>query len=286
MDADAAPGASPRIGGDERRMIVALGWLKRRVGELRSPKSGFWRTRAGLEARPTGNECCAMKRPDKCVVRPVIRLCAFGLLAVAAMAPQADAWLNSADPRLQAWGAYMVLRERRTEAIPTLLAMLARYQVVEEISQAEVLDALIQLGVDVPTGDAQRIYPEFPVQSLILLSRSPEDTAPALLAIFKSAREPAAWLAAGNLLLQRRADGFAAAIVESMTVHALVGVTEPNTGGGFGGADCAAGWQGRRCQKPDGRHWESTRSQGAATACSPEPRYWRPEPIRLTITGR
>ena len=50
------------------------------------------------------------------------------------MAPLASAWLNSADPRMQAWGAYMVLRDRRTEAIPVLLEMVARYPVVEEIA--------------------------------------------------------------------------------------------------------------------------------------------------------
>ena len=93
-------------------------------------------------------------------------------------------------------------------------------------------------------GDAQRIYPEFPVQSLILLSRSQEDTSPALLAIFKSERRwAAAWLAAGALLLERHAEGFAATVLEGMTVHAQVIVTEPNAGGGMGGSStcCGAG---------------------------------------------
>jgi len=77
----------------------------------------------------------------------------------------------------------MLLRDRCTEAIPDLLEMSARYPMVEEIdTQGEVrqhdampgvLDALIQLGAEVPAGDAQRIYPEFPVQSLILLTRCP-----------------------------------------------------------------------------------------------------------------
>ncbi len=164
-------------------------------------------------------------------------------------APLADAWLKSADPRLRAWGAYMVLRDRRTDEIPTLLTMLGEDAVVEEMaSQADidnhsamlgVLDALIQFGVAVPAADAQRIYPEFPVQSLILLARAPDDPAPALLDIFHS--EPpraAAWLAAGNLLLARRADGFAAAVWGHMTVHVQITVREPNTGGGYGGGQC------------------------------------------------
>jgi len=63
------------------------------------------------------------------------RLCACALLAIAARAQQAPpdpaavmagldtqsahlatAWLHSDDPRTQAWGAYLVLRDRSTEA--------------------------------------------------------------------------------------------------------------------------------------------------------------------------
>ena len=208
---------------------------------------------------------------------PTLRLCACALLAVAApaqqappdpaavmdgiekrMAPLSSAWLNSADPRTQAWGAYIVLRDRRTDAIPALLEMLAAFSVVDEAAtQADadrhyamlaVLDTLIHLGADVPAADAQRIYPEFPVQSLILLSRSPNDSpdaVPTLLEIFTSERRSqAAWLAAGNLLLQRCAEGFATAIVEGLTVHAVVTVTEPNAGGGFWGGVLCCGLGG------------------------------------------
>jgi hypothetical protein len=209
---------------------------------------------------------------SKYMLRSAFCWCAWGLGALASaqqappdpvtvmgsldkqMGPMASTWLHSADPRMQAWGAYLVLRDRHTEAIPDLLGMLAGFPVVEEVAtpgdadrhdvMLGVLDALIQFGAQVPAVDAERIYPEFPVQSLILLSRSQEDTTPALLAIFKSERRsPAAWLAAGALLLKRRAEGFAAAVVEAMTVHALVMVTEPGTGYGSGGSAlcCGAG---------------------------------------------
>lgn len=169
------------------------------------------------------------------------------------LAPFASAWLNSADPRVEAWGAYLVLRDQRTDAIPVLLSMLEAYPVIpQEASQLEVdrhdamlgvLDALIQFDAPVPAADAQRIYPEFPVQSLVLLARSQEDTADALLDIFRNEqRWQAAWLAVGNLLSARRAAGFAAAVIEGMTVHLQVIVTEPQTGGGFGGGSfCCAG---------------------------------------------
>ena len=205
------------------------------------------------------------------MLRPTFGSCALALLAIVAraqqappdpatvmenlekqMAPLASAWLHSADPRTQAWGAYIVLRDGRTEAIPDLLALVAGFPVVEEVAMPAdvdrhdamlgVLDAIIQFGAQVPASDTQRICPEFPVQSLILLSRSEEDTAPALLAIFKSERRwPAAWLAAGDFLLERHAEGFAAAVVEGMTVHAQVMVTEPGIRWGTGGSAFCGG---------------------------------------------
>src|SRR5580704_16064979 len=85
------------------------------------------------------------------MLRACFRSCACGLLAMAAlaqqgppdpatvmgslnqqMAPLASAWLHSADARLQAWGAYAVLRDQRTEAIPDLLAMVAGFPVLEQ----------------------------------------------------------------------------------------------------------------------------------------------------------
>ncbi len=205
------------------------------------------------------------------MLKSAVGLCACGLLFAQDTPPDpeavlsaqdqhmgalASAWLHSADPRLQAWGAYIVLRDRHTGAIPDLLGMVDRFAVVEQVaSQAEldqhdamlgVLDALIQFGAPVPAVDAARIYPEFPVQALILLSRSQEDPSPSLLEIFKSEqRWPAAWLAAGALLLEHRAEGFAAALIESLTVHAEIMVTEPDTGFGHGGsAMCCGGSPG------------------------------------------
>ncbi len=210
--------------------------------------------------------------------RAAFRLCACAVLAIAAAlaqpapsdpaiivanlekqtGPLAEAWLHSPDPRFQAWGAYLVLRDRHTEAIPDLLAIVAGFQVVEnaatvaDVDQHDamlgVLDALIQFGAEVPLADAQRLYPQFPVQSLILLSRSQEDTTPALLAIFQSEqRWRAAWLAAGNILVQRRAEGFAAAVLAGLTVHAQVDVYDSGVGGGFGGGSlcCGLGGQSR-----------------------------------------
>jgi hypothetical protein len=104
-----------------------------------------------------------------------------------------------------------------------------------------VLDALIQLHSDaparanasansgVPSQDVIKIYPEFPVQSLLLMQRGwIGRSAPLLMEIFKTEQDrPGAWLAAGNMLAQPNNRVFAAALLDSMTVHALVKVTTP-----------------------------------------------------------
>ena len=171
------------------------------------------------------------------------------------VAPLANAWLNSADARTRAWGAYVVLRDWHTELIPDLESMLRAHRAVEQAGapvDAEehfvmlgVLDALIEFGAEVPASEARRIYDEFPAQSLILLARSQEDAMPALLDIFGSKRHrPPAWLAAGNVLFQHRAAGFASLVVENLTVHALAIVADSNSGGGTGGSSscCGAGY--------------------------------------------
>jgi hypothetical protein len=169
------------------------------------------------------------------------------------MAPVTNAWLKSNDSRTQAWGAYLALRDRRMDAMLALFEMLANYPTTGEESEQtssdrhdamlEALDALIQLGARVPAADAQRIYPVFPVQSLILLARSKGDASSALLSIFKSEqRWPVAWLAAGNLLAQQTVKGFAAAVVEGMTIHAQVTVVDANRQyGGGEGISCGPG---------------------------------------------
>jgi hypothetical protein len=159
------------------------------------------------------------------------------------VAPVVSAWLKSDDPRMQAWGAFLALRDRRAEAVPRLLEMMANYPAAEEHdAMLEVLDALIQLGAQAPVADAQRMYPEFPVQSLILLSRAKEEATPALFSFFKAEGTwPVAWLASGNLLFQRRARGFSAAVIEGMTVHAQVVVRDPGARGGTGGSASCCG---------------------------------------------
>jgi hypothetical protein len=153
-------------------------------------------------------------------------------------------WIHSTDARLRAWGAYWVLREHQTQFIPDLLSQVADYVPSEntsgEITDAHaamiaVLDALIQFNVKVPVADLVKLRPEFRAQTLILLRRSGDDSFQQLLAIFQGEHSwPSEWLAAGNLLANGHAPGFAAALLHGMTVHALVkirpGEEQPGTG--------------------------------------------------------
>src|ERR1700722_10223710 len=106
-------------------------------------------------------------RRSECMLRLPFRACACGLVAMAAlaqqappdpasvlgnldqqMAPLASAWLHNSDPRVRAWGAYIVLRDRRTEAIPDLLAMVTEFPVAEQpATQADTDRHDAMLGV-------------------------------------------------------------------------------------------------------------------------------------------
>jgi hypothetical protein len=167
----------------------------------------------------------------------------------------AASWLNSGDPRLQAWGAYAVLQNRQTELIPDLVALADAYEVSglpvvstlrdQHDAMLAILDALIQLDPPISGDKSARLYSEFPTQSLILLSRgwisqdSLNSSNSALLEIFRSEHSQRAWLAAGNILAERRADGFAASVLGSMTVHMNLLVTIPlRSEGAFGEFIC------------------------------------------------
>jgi hypothetical protein len=116
--------------------------------------------------------------------------------------------LGSGQPRDTAWAAYSVARQGRQDLIPNLAALIASYQAVPlqdrnsvppEVAAIEaVADALIQLEARLPAATIMHLYPQFPAQTMILLSRSPDSTA-AVLEIFQTTHSGYLWLAAGNL---------------------------------------------------------------------------------------
>ena len=114
----------------------------------------------------------------------------------------AAGWLQSDDPRKIAWGAWLARVDQQKELIPVLIQKVVEYPSSDPFPDwtgdsshnalLAVLDALIELRANVPTGEAHKLFPEFAAQSVILLVRSPEDAQPALLDIFDRAQGNAA----------------------------------------------------------------------------------------------
>jgi hypothetical protein len=170
----------------------------------------------------------------------------------------AATWLASSDARTRAWGAYLALRDRREELLPKLIGLAEGYPVKsgplhpaqqepllwqgamfsDHTATLGVLDAIIQMDGKVPPKEAARLYPEFPVQALILLANGGPEASSFLLDIFQENSQnshPLVWLAAGNLLMKLKPAGFAAAVLGGLTVNASVHVIDkggPNPAGG------------------------------------------------------
>lgn len=113
-------------------------------------------------------------------------------------------------PRDVAWAAYNAARQDRKDLIPDLAALVDSYPGVplderarrvrpEDAAIEAVADALIQLQASLPARTVMHLYPNFPAQTIILLSRAPDNTG-ALLDIYKDTPSRDLWLAAGNLL--------------------------------------------------------------------------------------
>jgi hypothetical protein len=157
----------------------------------------------------------------------------------------ASTWLHSGDPRLEAWGAYVVLRDKHKALIPELLAMADAYQVSglpvlntrreQHDAMLAILDTLIQMDAAITGDESKRLYSEFPAQTLILLRRAGMSSDSFLLEVFLTEHSQRKWLAVGDILAERKARGFAAAVLGNMTVHATIRVgTSSSSGEGVG----------------------------------------------------
>lgn len=177
----------------------------------------------------------------------------------------AAAWLGSSDARVRAWGAYLAQRDHRRELLPRLIGVAEEYPVKPGLpadsagrddhdAMLGVLDAILQLGGRLALERAATIYPEFPVQSLIFLSHGDPEADDFLLDIFRQeSQRTDAWLAAGNMLMNRKPSGFAAAILGAFTVDAYIRVVDKGSGavpGGGSGGSCSSGLPGPRTGWP------------------------------------
>jgi hypothetical protein len=167
-------------------------------------------------------------------------------------------WLEQRNPRLLAWAAFWTERDEQFQRVPQLLEIVAHYTSVaggspnssnwtdQDAALQAVLDALICLHADVPANQAEALYAKFPVQALVLLSRSHDDTREALLRILDRAQWLTDWLAAANLLAAKPPAGLAARLIKTIAIEATLRVLDPGRdalGEGWGG-DCASGGDG------------------------------------------
>jgi hypothetical protein len=158
----------------------------------------------------------------------------------------ATEWLNSNNPRELAWGAWVAKQDRAASLIPLLIEKVDAYRPGSERDRHDamlsVLDALIEMRAPVAPVEARKLFPEFAAQSLILLVRSKDDATAELLDVFRTAQANWDWLAAGNVLAEKRTPGFAALLLAKFTQHLTIDVTDPNSGGNIGGGGSECGF--------------------------------------------
>ena len=168
-------------------------------------------------------------------------------------------WLEQQDRRRLAWAAFWIERDDQFQRVPQLVDIVARYNSSAENPSSSsnwtdydaalmaVLDALIYLHADVPINEAEALYGKFPVQALILLSRSHDDTEKPLLRILDKTTNFIDWLAAADLLAAKPPAGFAARLLKAIAINAALRVLDPGQnalGEGWGG-DCLSGGEDR-----------------------------------------
>jgi hypothetical protein len=163
--------------------------------------------------------------------------------------------LLASDPREVAWAAYTIGRDNRSEMTPSLAALIGAYHIgsipggpipdrgsmpPEAAAIEAVADALIRLQAVLPGDVVMRLYPQFPAQTIILLSRASDNTAP-LLYIFQTTRWRDLWLAAGNLLALHPPPEFVRSLLGGFVATFTFRVVAPSSDAGYGeSSGCAA----------------------------------------------
>lgn len=156
-------------------------------------------------------------------------------------------WLQANDPRLVSWGAYLVAKDSRRELIPDLIEQMDlsridpaaagpyRGRTGRTAALAAVLDALIRLEAQVlPDRLVKLRGPDFAAQRLILLARSPGNTA-ALQEILESSMViTVEFVVAADLLVAHPPPGFTNSLMERFHPNATIHVTDRKTTGNWG----------------------------------------------------
>jgi hypothetical protein len=136
--------------------------------------------------------------------------------------------IQSNVPSEQAWGAWLAGQTMRTELVPDLVKLGSRIGPATDtqgyVLTGVVLDALVQLKAGPDASWSSQFFARWPAQTLILLSRAGRDADASLLEIART-QHGYRWLAAANLLLTRKPQGFAATVVSGMTIKADLVIT-------------------------------------------------------------
>jgi hypothetical protein len=165
-----------------------------------------------------------------------------------ASATDIQAWLDSEDPRLVAWGAYFAAKAADSVATEKMLQLVARWAAPPRNDpwwarqkirgMAAVLDCLIQGNVKVPLESVAAIAASFPLEAAFLASRYPiEEIKPLLLKWYEGRdRAEAALLArlAAMMLSQSPPPGFAASVVAEARESIVLSATNVRRGEDLG----------------------------------------------------
>jgi hypothetical protein len=187
--------------------------------------------------------------------------------------------LLASGPREVAWAAYAIAKENRREMVSSLASLIASYQggpipdrgpMPPEAAAIEAMaDALIRLQATLPADAVMHLYPQFPAQTIILLSRASDNTT-ALLEIFQTTASRDLWLAAGNLLALHPPPEFVRSLlggfVESFTFHVVLPSSDA---GGYGmGGGCAGDYM--MSHEPSFADWPKARMYRLITGGRPQ----------------
>lgn len=196
-------------------------------------------------------------------------------------------WLDSPDPRLQAWAIYLI-RHYNLDSFSSRIEQILLRPVPDELQEQDwsdvqlaALDCLIQMNVSLPAFELQDLADRFPTEVLILAAKSPGDKSPLLLNLFDRAENYEAYVAVGNLLVTNPSPQFVRRLMASVYIHLYAAVYDFGANPGNPGSGWASDTFGipeppKESWPPVGRY-VLTESSDGAVLLSPgkHPIYYR-----------
>ena len=196
-------------------------------------------------------------------------------------------WLDSPDPRLQAWAIYLI-RHNNLDVFSTRLEEILLRPIPDGVQeqhwnavQLAALDALIQMNVSLPAFGLHDLADRFPTEVLILAAKSPGDNSSVLLNLFDRAENYDAYVAVGNFLVNNPSPPFVRRLMASLYIHLYAavydfGANPGNLGGGWASDTGVIPEPPKKSWPPVGRY-DLVESSEGAVLLSPgtHPIYYR-----------